>query len=304
MGAQKGMEMKSVKRFLAGWVLALGALVPGVASAAITYYHNDIAGSPVVATNESGQVVWRESYRPYGERTVNAPAALPNKVWFTSRRQDAETGLVYMGARYYDPVVGRFVSKDPAGFDEANLHTFNRYAYANNNPHRYVDPDGRSSVAAVLAGAGVLGVGIGVYSKLPSEQQALVLKRLGQLVQYTALGQIGSLLSGLTMNESGESNGAGATPEAENTNPYEGPVDQPVVVVDSKGNAIPVGKGEKVTSSPNGDYQQVRDREGRATGVRLDRGGHKNSPDPLAQGPHGHVLGVTTPEGNPHLPIR
>ena len=163
MGALKGMEMKRVKRALAGWVLAVGAMVPGLGSAAITYFHNDITGSPVVATNESGQVVWRESYRPYGERTVNAPAALPNKVWFTSRRQDLETGLVYMGARYYDPVAGRFISKDPVGFEENNLHTFNRYAYANNNPYKYVDPDGRMPalvypIAVGLAPEAVTGI--------------------------------------------------------------------------------------------------------------------------------------------------
>jgi len=53
-----------------------------------------------------------------------------------------------MGARYYDPVVGRFISTDPVGFDEQNVHSFNRYAYANNNPYRYVDPDGRTPQAA------------------------------------------------------------------------------------------------------------------------------------------------------------
>lgn len=46
-----------------------------------------------------------------------------------------------MQARYYDPVIGRFYSNDPVGFK--NVHNFNRYAYANNNPYKYVDPDGR-----------------------------------------------------------------------------------------------------------------------------------------------------------------
>ncbi len=47
-----------------------------------------------------------------------------------------------MQARYYDPVIGRFYSNDPVGFT-GNAHSFNRYAYANNNPYRYTDPDGR-----------------------------------------------------------------------------------------------------------------------------------------------------------------
>ena len=51
-----------------------------------------------------------------------------------------------MQARYYDPVIGRFLSNDPVGY--SNTHNFNRYAYANNNPYKYVDPDGENAIAA------------------------------------------------------------------------------------------------------------------------------------------------------------
>lgn len=133
--------MKHIAKIVIGLVAAI-ALQPRAWGGVITYYHNDLAGSPVAATNEAGQLLWRESYRPYGERLTNSPAAIDSDVWFTSRRQDG-SGLVYMGARYYDPVIGRFVSMDPKGFDEKNLHSHNRYAYANNNPYKYADPDGR-----------------------------------------------------------------------------------------------------------------------------------------------------------------
>jgi RHS repeat-associated protein len=129
-----------VRVFLVGCALAAGWVQAGT----VTYYHNDVAGSPIVATNAAGQVIWRESYRPYGERLTNAPASSTNDIWFTSRRQDVDTGLLYMGARYYDPVIGRFLSMDPVGFDEKNIHSFNRYAYANNNPYRFKDSDGRA----------------------------------------------------------------------------------------------------------------------------------------------------------------
>jgi RHS repeat-associated protein len=130
----------------------LAMLLPSATAAGtVTYFHNDLAGSPVAASNSSGQVIWQEKYRPYGERIVNSPASGDNEIWFTSRRQDADTGLVYMGARYYDPVVGRFISKDPAGYDEGNAHSLNRYAYANNNPYRFVDPDGRAPTPFDLA---------------------------------------------------------------------------------------------------------------------------------------------------------
>lgn len=141
------MTFARVVGFLVGMISA------GALAGTVTYYHNDLVGSPVVATNASGQVIWRESYRPFGERLTNAAASANNDVWFTSRRQDVDTGLVYMGARYYDPVVGRFISKDPAGFDEGNIHSFNRYAYANNNPYRYVDPNGRNALEVIAIGA-------------------------------------------------------------------------------------------------------------------------------------------------------
>ena len=139
-----------------------------LAAEEITYYHNDLSGSPVVATNQAGQVIWRESYRPYGERLKNEPASQENKTWFTSRHQDEDTGLVYMGARYYDPMLGRFLSVDPQRFSEKNIHSFNRYAYGNNNPVRYYDRNGMWAEDAVLAVPGLM---LGAYSLGQNLQQ-------------------------------------------------------------------------------------------------------------------------------------
>jgi RHS repeat-associated protein len=186
-------------------LLLICMMVPalGMAATTITYYHNDLVGSPVVATNEAGAVVWRESYRPYGERLRNETNSAPNDVWFTSRRQDVETGLVYMGARYYDPAVGRFLSMDPAGFDESNIHSFNRYAYGNNNPYRYVDPNGRWAVAAGLITGGVLAIG-GGYSVLSDDQRLALVRSLGQIGQYTLIGQLGGLITDIIASESND----------------------------------------------------------------------------------------------------
>ncbi len=74
--------------------------------------------------------------------------------------------------------------------------------------------------------------------------------------------------------------------------------------VDSAGNALPGPPGATLAGSPDGKYLQVLDSNGKPTGVRLDRGGHRNQRDPRAQGPHGHQPGVTNPDGDPHLPIR
>lgn len=90
---------------------------------------------------------------------------------------------------------------------------------------------------------------------------------------------------------------------AGNTNPYAGPVAEPVIVVDSNGNGIPVRSGEQIAASPNGNFQQVLGADGEPTGTRLDAGGHPNQKDPKAQVPHAHVPGVVDDVGNPHLPI-
>ena len=53
-----------------------------------------------------------------------------------------------VSARYYDPVIGRFYSNDPVSF--SGVHNFNRYSYANNNPYKFVDPDGRDAIAVTF----------------------------------------------------------------------------------------------------------------------------------------------------------
>lgn len=123
---------------------------PAEASLAqFSYTHNDALGSPIAATDASGNLLWRETYRPYGERLNNPAASGNNPIWYTGKRQDAETGLVYMGSRYYDPRLGRLLSIDPIEPDENNLHSLNRYAYANNNPYKFTDPDGQAAETVI-----------------------------------------------------------------------------------------------------------------------------------------------------------
>ena len=99
----------------------------------------------MAATDASGRLLWKETYRPYGERLLNGAGPDANWLWFAGQPQDPDTGLSYLGARYYSPRLGRFVGIDPKAVDPADLHGFNRYAYANNNPYKFVDPDGRAA---------------------------------------------------------------------------------------------------------------------------------------------------------------
>lgn len=68
--------------------------------------------------------------------------ATPN-IGFAGHVNEADTGLVYMQQRYYDPIAGRMMSIDPVSTDADTGSVFNRYNYANNSPYKFVDPDGR-----------------------------------------------------------------------------------------------------------------------------------------------------------------
>jgi RHS repeat-associated protein len=118
-----------------------------------------------MATDGYGNVLRREDYSAFGERRKNETSANSganaDSIWYIGKPQDSATGLVYFGARWYDPQVSRFVGFEPAGVDEGNPHSFNRYAYGNNNSYKYLDPDGRQpacvAVALHIAGGAVVG---------------------------------------------------------------------------------------------------------------------------------------------------
>ena len=112
----------------------------------VTYLHTDLLGSPVVETSPTRVASNRSYYAPYGEvrnRTVDGAG-------YTGHYQDGDSGLTYMQQRYYDPLSGRFLSIDPVVADPKTGGNFNRYWYANNNPYRYTDPDGRQSVGEMI----------------------------------------------------------------------------------------------------------------------------------------------------------
>src|SRR5688572_8060534 len=92
-------------------------------------------------------VVERSEYEPYG-KLLNRPAN--DGPGYTGHVEDAQTGLTYMQQRYYDPLCGCFLSVDPVtAHGTGDMRLFARYAYAYNNPYKFVDPDGRSGVAAL-----------------------------------------------------------------------------------------------------------------------------------------------------------
>ncbi len=123
---------------VAALLLCLGSQV--FAARTTTYLHNDGLGSVVAATNQAGAVLWRKDYAPFGEQIDSTPDS--ERTAYTGKQHDDAIGLTYFGGRHFDPELGRFTSVDPVAFTEQNAMSFNRYLYVNNNPYKYVDPDG------------------------------------------------------------------------------------------------------------------------------------------------------------------
>ena len=155
------MNTQIMKRYFYVLVALFSVLlsVPAHAERTVTYYHTDVLGSIVAATDEGGDVVWRKTYDPYGNEVIEPGESNQNNVngdlevqTYTGKPYDEETGLVYLSQRYYDPQIRRFMGIDPVGFRVDTPVSFNRYAYANNNPYKFVDPDGRAANLAVQGG--------------------------------------------------------------------------------------------------------------------------------------------------------
>jgi RHS repeat-associated protein len=91
----------------------------------------------VALTDDEGDTVQVYEYDVYG-RVGATDASHPNRIMFTGREYDKETGLYYYRARYYNPQIGRFLQTDPVGY-EAGV---NWYRYCVNNPLNCVDPQG------------------------------------------------------------------------------------------------------------------------------------------------------------------
>jgi RHS repeat-associated protein len=160
----KGEFMMNKLIGLFSYLLLIG-LSTGAAFAAdkVYFYHTDPAGTPIAMSNSTGAIAWKATYKPFGEEHSINPATIENNERFVGKEKDKETGLQYFGARYMKDKIGRFLSPDPVGpVDEktnktnyamlTNPQRLNRYAYALNNPYRYVDPDGLFTITILEYG--------------------------------------------------------------------------------------------------------------------------------------------------------
>jgi len=121
------------------YLYANGMRIAKKTGATVKYFHSDHLGSTRLVTDSSGQPTFESDYKPFGE---DANATGTEKYAFTGQYNEADIGLYYFGARWYDASLGRFISEDPIKGSMLSSQSQNPYVYCMNNPLRFVDPTG------------------------------------------------------------------------------------------------------------------------------------------------------------------
>lgn len=127
-----------------------GTPVAQIAAAGSQWYFHDQLGSTRALTDAAGAVTGTYGYTQYG--VVSAHTGTSTPLQYSGQYADAETGLTYLRARYYDPATAQFLTVDPEV-----RRTLSAYGYVDNNPLNHADPSGRffgallAGIAAVLA---------------------------------------------------------------------------------------------------------------------------------------------------------
>ena len=126
-------------------------------------YHQDALGSTALISKTDGSLNARYQYDAFGNVQNESGNSESNDYTYTGHERDQATGLIYAKARYYDPQLGLFLSRDPfEGYNNTPM-SLHRYLYAYQNPNKYVDPDGRQAITTGNPYLAPVAVGEQVY---------------------------------------------------------------------------------------------------------------------------------------------
>ena len=119
------------------------SLISSASSSGAAYISQDGGGNTSSVSNNTGALNAAYEYDPWGKLLDPIdPLGSKIKYKFAGQEFDSAAGLYYMRARYYDPSVGQFLSRDPLGRPQGRPMDQNVYAYARNSPLRFSDPSG------------------------------------------------------------------------------------------------------------------------------------------------------------------
>ncbi len=128
------------------------------------YFVKSLQGDVEKIYSASGELKAEYSYDSWGKCTIKSSVsgiAEANAFRYRGYYFDNESGLYYLNSRYYDPIIGRFISPDSLDYlDPSAVGGLNLYAYCGNNPIMYVDPEGHSFLLAVIMPVVLIGTAI------------------------------------------------------------------------------------------------------------------------------------------------
>ncbi|WP_167369241.1 RHS repeat-associated core domain-containing protein [Pseudovibrio denitrificans] len=136
--------------------------ISGSSPAQIYTVHPDRLDRPMEIADNSGSIVWRATYRPFGAVHQIVGSLTSHDSRFPGQWYQLESGLHYNWHRHYDSTLGRYTQPDPLGLVDGP----NRYAYARNSPAMYTDPRGELAPALYYGGqliGGALILTFGIY---------------------------------------------------------------------------------------------------------------------------------------------
>jgi len=138
-------ELETEQEISTKYIYAGNRLLAKEEDGDLYFYHLDRLGSPIMITDENGDVVKEKKYEAFGNLVSSSGTYQDNRE-FTSKEKDP-TGFHYFGARYYSGDIGRFLTPDPHTLYPGNLklsmpQTLNPYVYCHNDPINFLDPNG------------------------------------------------------------------------------------------------------------------------------------------------------------------
>jgi RHS repeat-associated protein len=139
-----GLTYKFTKYIYAGPVLVAKSESE---TGAKHWYHQDHLSSTVAMSDATGALAKKTEYEAFGQEIASTGEA-KNLRGYGSHWRDDESGLLYMGARYYDPALVRFTQPDSVVPEPDDPQSWNRYSYTRNNPVNRIDPTGHADISA------------------------------------------------------------------------------------------------------------------------------------------------------------
>lgn len=147
----------------------------------VVYYHTDAIGSVRLVTDANGAPMRAHDFLPFGQDTPAGPNGTDTFL-FAGHERDAGVASDYFGARFYSSFAERFATPDPLSITDERVgepYRLNRYAYAHNNPLRFVDPSGLDPECQEIGALGVVCTdGIVVTATSSDAEKQLVRQRL------------------------------------------------------------------------------------------------------------------------------